>query len=64
VAARRIYRSLELSQDVTVSQDDGDRATSKIPLYEATIRSLLRIGADIGRIPTDTEEDTAAASWC
>ncbi|CEM23807.1 unnamed protein product [Vitrella brassicaformis CCMP3155] len=57
-AADRLDASIALSQDpVDIGQHLRDRATSKIPLYEASVRSLLRSGADVGQMPTDTELD-------
>ncbi|CEL95941.1 unnamed protein product [Vitrella brassicaformis CCMP3155] len=45
----------EVSQDTNRPPQDRDRAIRRIPLCEAFIRSLLRGGADIGRIPTDSD---------
>ncbi|CEM10953.1 unnamed protein product [Vitrella brassicaformis CCMP3155] len=52
-AARKLNEVTEVSQGDIIPQSTRDRATRAIPRHEATIRSLLRSGADIGRIPTD-----------
>ncbi|CEL93637.1 unnamed protein product [Vitrella brassicaformis CCMP3155] len=54
LAACNLYASIEFSQDVNNQQDVRDHATSEIPIREAIIRTLLRSGADVGQMPTDT----------
>ncbi|CEM23713.1 unnamed protein product [Vitrella brassicaformis CCMP3155] len=50
-AASQLDDAIRRSQDASNSQHLRDRATSEIPPYEAIIRSLLRSGADVSRIP-------------
>ncbi|CEM23746.1 unnamed protein product [Vitrella brassicaformis CCMP3155] len=57
VAACNLYGLIQASQDVTEPQDARDRAIRRMPPGEATIRILLRSGADIGRMSTATEQD-------
>ncbi|CEM23774.1 unnamed protein product [Vitrella brassicaformis CCMP3155] len=49
--------AIRVSQAGHLPQDTRNRASGEIPLYEATIRSLLRSGADIGRLPITTPGD-------
>ncbi|CEM01691.1 unnamed protein product [Vitrella brassicaformis CCMP3155] len=49
--------AVQASQDDTMPQLTRDTATSEIPLYEAVIRTLLRSGADIDRMPTATDKE-------
>ncbi|CEM23822.1 unnamed protein product [Vitrella brassicaformis CCMP3155] len=57
VAGDQLDLSFEILEDDDRDEWEKNQATRKIPLYETIIRSLLRSGADIGRIPTDTEHD-------
>jgi len=64
LAAISLAGAIERSQDDDSPQDSRDQASSEIPLREATIRSLLRSGADISRIPTATEQDRRYRELC
>mmetsp|Transcript_26022 Transcript_26022/g.64581 ORF Transcript_26022/g.64581 Transcript_26022/m.64581 type:complete len:601 (-) Transcript_26022:2-1804(-) len=55
-AAEELNTAIAFSQDDDMDQETRDLATYKMSLHEATIRSLLRCGADISLMPTDTEE--------
>mmetsp|Transcript_18054 Transcript_18054/g.51324 ORF Transcript_18054/g.51324 Transcript_18054/m.51324 type:complete len:392 (+) Transcript_18054:107-1282(+) len=64
VAACNLYGLIQASQDVTEPQDARDRAIRRMPPGEATIRILLRSGADIGRMSTATEQDRRYRELC
>ncbi|CEL93931.1 unnamed protein product [Vitrella brassicaformis CCMP3155] len=56
IAAYELDRHTQHLQHPNTSEADKEEVRAEIPNYKLTIRSLLRVGADISTIPTATEE--------
>ncbi|CEM12816.1 unnamed protein product [Vitrella brassicaformis CCMP3155] len=56
IAAEELDRCTQRLQHPETLEDTKERYRAEIDNVELTIRSLLRVGADINLIPTDTEE--------
>ncbi|CEM02133.1 unnamed protein product [Vitrella brassicaformis CCMP3155] len=63
ISARCLYGVTQTLQDNNTGQAVRDRANIRIPQWKATIRTLLRAGADIALMPMATEGQRQQRQW-